>query len=367
MMESGTLVHEVGIEFVTRFGVAPAITSFAPGRVNLLGEHTDYNGGYVLPMALQNLGVAIALDAESTPGTLEVFSKTLSETATRRLDENPSGHWSDYVLGCVREVEHHLPAKVGLRMVLATSLPMGAGLSSSAALEVATFRATTTLFAISWDADQIARQAQSVENNFVGMPCGIMDQFAVSVGTPGTALFLNTQTLDHAVAPGLSGHAFLVVDSGVSHQLTDSGYAIRVAECKKACDVLGVAHLSKLGPNDLLRIDALPDPLDKRVRHVIIDNKLAQEGFAALQAGDAAEFGRLMSQSHSTARDNYEITVPETDALAAAAEAAGALGARQTGGGWGGAIVALVPVDEVDRIGRTLVDERPTAKVLAVT
>ncbi|MCV6592406.1 MAG: galactokinase [Silicimonas sp.] len=358
---------EVAAGFEAAFGMAPALTRFAPGRVNLLGEHTDYNGGYVLPMALTDLGVAVALGAGGAPGAITLRSLTLEDGVTRQIDEGPDGHWSDYVLGAVQAVARDRVAAEGLSIALATSLPLGAGLSSSAALEVAVLRAVTDVFGIARSATEIARIAQAVENDFVGMPCGIMDQFAASVGAPGTAVFLDTRTLEHEAAPGLPGHSFVVVDSGVSHQLTDSGYATRVAECQAACKELGMAYLSELGEGDLERIDALPEPLNRRAAHVVIDNALARAGFAALQAGDAAGFGRLMHESHATARDNYQITVPETDALVAAAEAAGALGARQTGGGWGGAIVALVPGGAVAELCVTLERDFPQTRVLAVT
>ncbi|MEM9392660.1 MAG: galactokinase [Pseudomonadota bacterium] len=367
MMDGAAQEKKIAEDFEARFGTAPLTTAFAPGRVNLLGEHTDYNGGYVLPMALQDLGVAVAVDNGAAPATLEILSTTLGASATREVSDAPSGHWSDYVLGCVQAVAMEATAGTGLRIALATSLPLGAGLSSSAALEVATLRTVAALFALDMDPVDIARRAQSVENDFVGMPCGIMDQFAVSVGAPGTALFLNTRTLDYGAAPGLAGHTFLVMDSGVSHQLTDSGYATRVAECEAACTALGVSYLSALDLGDLERIDALPDPLNKRARHVVTDNRLAQDGFTALQENDAPTFGRLMTESHKTARDNYQITVPETDALVASAEAAGALGARQTGGGWGGAIVALVPDTAANRIGDELMTQFPKTKVLALT
>lgn len=359
--------EQIAAQFSACFGAAPAVTAFAPGRVNLLGEHTDYNGGYVLPMALRELGVAVAIGFGAAPGVLELYSATLGENATRQITDGPSGHWSDYVLGCVQVDAADRLAGNGLRIALATSLPLGAGLSSSAALEVAVLRAVAALFEQPKEPAQIALQARAVENDFVGMPCGIMDQFTVSVGAPGTVLFLNTNTLDYATAPGLPGHAFLVVNSGVSHQLTDSGYATRVAECQAACAALQVGNVSELGLGDLDRVDAIPAPLNRRARHVITDNALARAGYDALQAADAVTFGGLMTQSHATAKDNYEITVPETDALVAAAERLGALGARQTGGGWGGAIVALVPQDAAERIGAELVAQFPKATLLAVT
>lgn len=367
MMAQKAQQNAVAASFEAAFGAAPALTVFAPGRVNLLGEHTDYNGGYVLPMALRDLGVAVALDGAGAPGEIALRSLTLDDRATRQIGETRAGHWSDYILGAVQAVARERLQGQGLRIALSTSLPLGAGLSSSAALEVAVLRAVTGFFGIKKEATEIARIAQAVENDFVGMPCGIMDQFAASVGAPGTALFLDTRSLDHAAAPSLPGHSFLVVDSGISHKLTDSGYATRVAECQAAAAALGVAYLSQLEADDLARIDGLAAPLNRRARHIVIDNGLAQAGFAALQAGDAAAFGRLMGESHATERDNYEITVPETDALVAAAEAAGALGARQTGGGWGGAIVALVRDDRVDALGAALTGDFPKARVLAVT
>lgn len=353
--------------FEARFGEAPEVVAEAPGRVNLLGEHTDYNGGYVLPMALKGLGVAVAVARGGAPGVIEAWSETFQDVDTRRIDEPPNGRWSDYLLGCVALVARHDMAETGLRIAVASNLPLGSGLSSSAALEVATLRAITELFAKRMTPVEIALAARAVENDFVGMPCGIMDQFASSVGEPGKALFLDTRTLDYVPAPGLAGHDFVVVDSGVSHQLTDSGYATRVAECRAACDALGVAMLSDLHREDLARIEALPAPLSLRARHIVTDNCLTREGLAALEAGDAQTFGRLMTESHASERDYYEITVPETDTLVAAALEAGALGARQTGGGFGGAIVALVPRAQVAAWSAAITQRFDRTRVLAVT
>lgn len=357
----------VATKFEACFGAPPKQTVFAPGRVNLLGEHTDYNGGFVLPMALRDLGVAVAVDAGGTPGDVQIHSITLDKSVTLGIDDPPSHTWSDYALGAFGAAAAEQIRKTGLRAVLRTSLPLGAGLSSSAALEVACLKAATQLFDVQKSPIEIAVAAKAVENDFVGMPCGIMDQFASSVGAPGAALFLDTRTLDHVMAPGLPGHSFAVIDSGVSHQLTDGGYATRVAECEAACDALGVAMLSDLGPMDLDRIDGICAPRNKRARHIVTDNRLAQEGLEMLKTGDAVAFGRLMRESHATARDNYEITVPETDALVEAAVAAGALGARQTGGGWGGAIVALVSDDLVHEVCGQLTRKFAKAKVLALT
>lgn len=357
----------VAAAFEAHFGAAPQVVASAPGRVNLLGEHTDYNGGLVLPMALKDLGVAVAAGFGAPPATMEAWSETFQQSDVRGIDEERAGRWSDYLLGCAQAAAREEIARDGLRIAVSTSLPLGAGLSSSAALEVATLQAITRLFGKTMSPVEIALTARAVENDFVGMPCGIMDQFASSVGAPGTALFLDTRTLEYAPAPALPGHRFVVVDSGVSHKLTDSGYATRVAECRAACKALGVAMLSDLGPEDADRIGALAEPLNRRARHIVTDNRLTREGFQALMAGDAATFGRLMIESHASERDDYQITVTETDALAAGAVEAGALGARQTGGGFGGAVVALVAEPAVEDWCAEIASRFPATKVLAVT
>ncbi len=360
------LNREAGQGFETRFGRAPAAVAFAPGRVNLLGEHTDYNGGYVLPMPL-GLGVSVALGPGDRPGEIRFASAAFEAEETRRVEEAATGAWSDYVLGALKALAGPEITRAGLCVFVASNLPVGAGLSSSAAVEVATLRAAAQAFAKPVDPIDFALKARAVENDFVGMPCGIMDQFAVSVGASGNALFLDTRTLEHCPAPLPEGHSFLVIHSGVSHQLTDGGYATRVAECKAACAALGVEMLSDLGPDDLARIDAIPEPLNRRARHIVTDNRLTRDGLAALEAGDAREFGRLMNESHATERDNYEITVPETDRLVAEAVAEGALGARQTGGGFGGAIVVLIADAQVDGFAARFAAAFPETRLLAVT
>lgn len=358
------LIDAARAAYAERFGAAPEAVAFAPGRVNLLGEHTDYNGGYVLPMPL-GLGTAVALGHGGTPGHVELASADFDDTATRPVGEAANGHWSDYLFGCL--VSGGAAAASGLRALVVSDLPVGSGLSSSAAIEVATLRALDALEGAPGDPVEIAKRARAVENEYVGMPCGIMDQFASSVGTPGAALFLDTRTLAHEPAPLPAGHSFLVVHSGVGHKLAESGYATRVAECKAACDALGVALLSDLGVEDMDRIEALAMPLDRRARHIVTDNRLTRAGVAALKAGDAARFGALMVESHASERDDYEITVPETDAMVVAAVEAGALGARQTGGGFGGSIVVLAAEDRAEAVGAALTARFPAARVLART
>lgn len=366
-MSVSVAMEGVAQTYVDRFGSEPDVVASAPGRVNLLGEHTDYNGGFVLPIALRDLGVSVAAGRGTAPGRIDAYSDTFHEGEVRDIGDGPAGRWSDFIIGAARAVARDAVGEYGLRLAVSTNLPLGAGLSSSAALEVATIRALVALFGLDLAPEEIAVTARTVENDYVGMPCGIMDQFACSVGEPGKALFLDTRTLEYAPAPGLPGYRFVVLDSGVSHQLTDSGYATRVAECRAACAALGVALLSDLDSSDLDRIDAIAPPLNRRARHVVTDNRLAREGLAVLQAGDAPSFGKLMTESHATERDNFEITVPETDLLAEAAVEIGALGARQTGGGWGGSVVALVPTAEVEAWSTEIITRFPKARVLAVT
>ena len=358
---------DVRAAFQAHFGTAPEVTAFAPGRVNLLGEHTDYNGGFVLPMALADLGVSVALGHGTAPGRIEAYSDTFHDSETRQIDDVAEARWSDYLLGCAKVVAAEKVRAAGLRVALITTLPLGAGLSSSAALEVAALRALGQLYGLDMSPVETAIAARAVENDFVGLPCGIMDQFASSVGVPGQALFLDTRTLEYRLAPTFPDHRFVIVHSGVSHQLTDSGYATRVAECAAACEALGVDMLSDLGSDDMDRIEALPAPLNRRARHVVTDNRLVHEGLVALEAGEADTFGRLMIESHASERDDYEITVPETDAIVEAAVAVGALGARQTGGGFGGSIVALVPVAQVTPWCGEIERRFPHARVVAVT
>lgn len=352
--------------FRAHFGLEPEAASSAPGRVNLLGEHTDYNGGVVLPMALDGLGVGVAIGQGTAPGRVDLHSSTFGASRTRDIAENRIGDWSDYALGCLQSVARDEIAATGIRIALATTVPMGAGLSSSAALEVATLRAAAQFFGRDSDPVSIAIAARAVENRFVGMPCGIMDQFASSVGTPGMALFLDTRSLNHAAAPALAGHHFVIVDSGVSHQLTEDGYATRVAECQKACQLLDVEMLSDLSVDDLPRLETLAEPYNRRARHIVTENQRTRDGLTALQDNDSGLFGRLMLESHASQRDDYAIVVTETDAIVERAMALGACGARQTGGGFGGSVVALVPEGQIAGFTGKIVGSSGQGRVLAI-
>lgn len=349
----------------TRFGQAPLAVAWAPGRVNLLGEHTDYNGGAVLPMALW-LGTAVALGTGPTPGAVRLASTAFAQTVTRRVGAPPSGDWADHLFASVLVGAADLATVQGLTVCAASHLPVGAGLSSSAAIQVAGLRACAMMLGVAPDPVQTAKRAHGVETGYVGVPCGIMDQFTASVGTPGEALFLETLSLENRPAKLPAGHSIIIVHSGVTHRLVHSDYTTRVRECAAACRALNVACLSDLSLADFPRIAALPDPLAQRARNVITENVRTRAGQRALASGDAATFGRLLAESHASARDNYKITIPRTDAIATAMMAAGALGARQTGGGWGGCVIALAHARAITAASAAALRACPEAKVLGV-
>ncbi|HEY0833933.1 MAG TPA: galactokinase [Azospirillum sp.] len=327
--------------FTTTFGTAPAATDKAPARANLLGEHTDYNNGFVLPTPLPYFTtVAVGPGA---PGEVEAHAAQFNETLTRRLDAEPNGDWLDYVLGCVRAIKPQGVPVEGLRVTIESDIPMGAGISSSAALEVATLRALRRWLELSIDDEMLARLGQRAESGYVGMPCGIMDQMVSSVGRTGAALFLDTLSLDYRHIPLPQSHQLAVVHSGVAHRLTDGGYRQRRSECEAAAAALNVGSLRALDVDDLPAIEALPEPLNLRARHVVTENRRVLDGVAALERGDVAAFGRLMVESHRSQRDDYAVSLPEIDALVKTAMTRGAVGARLTGGGFGGCIIALVP------------------------
>ena len=322
------------------FGAAPAATARAPARANLLGEHTDYNDGFVLPTPLPYFTTVSV--GPGPAGRIEAHAARFDETLSRPLDAAPGGDWLDYVLGCVRAVVEDGAAVEGLRATIESDVPMGAGISSSAALEVATLRALREWLGLNLDEVQVAKLGQRAESGYVGMPCGIMDQMVSSLGTPGQALFLDTRSLEHRLLALPQSHKLAVVHSGVSHRLTDGGYRQRRSECEAAAAALKVASLRDVDVGDLPSIDALPEPLNRRARHVVTENRRVLDGVAALERGDVATFGRLMVESHASQRDDYKVSVPEIDALVETALRRGAVGARLTGGGFGGCIIALV-------------------------
>jgi galactokinase len=348
---------DAAARFREQFGYPPAVVASAPGRVNLLGEHTDYNAGFVLPVVLsQRTTVALAprLDAQVRVGS-DRFHQA-GPRSYRLGAEAPGAGWLDYVQGTTAVLRAAGHAPRGFDAWIASALPPGGGLASSAALLVALLRALRAALALPLDDLALARLAQRAENAFVGARVGIMDQVAASVGEPGSALFLDTRSLRWERVPLPPGLGLVVIDSGVAHQHVAGDYNTRRAECERACALLGVPTLRDVGLDDLPRVEALPSPLRERVRHVVTENARVLDAVAALRAGDLPRLGALCRASHASQRDDYAVSVPAIDLLVALAEAEPAVyGARLTGGGFGGAIVAVARAAEARAAGERIV------------
>lgn len=354
------MIYAEAMSYREVFGAEPSVAVSAPGRVNLLGEHTDYNGGFVFPTPLT---YQTYIEASRHQG-LEVYAQNFAELQSRALGVDKQGNWLDYVAACVWVLRKHGYAVEGLRAFIRSEVPMTGGLSSSAALEVATLRALGALYGLGLDDVRIALLAQQAENEYVGVRCGIMDQMASSAGRIGYGLFLDTRDLGIELAPLPQGYKVAVVDSQVPRRLAESGYNTRRSECEKACELLGVASLRECSPADLPRINALPEPLNRRARHVVTENARVLEGVEALKAGNIQRFGELMIASHQSLRDDYEVSIPELDQLVEAELKHGALGARLTGAGFGGSTVALVEESKYEAFKAGVLQDYPKARFL---
>ena len=322
------------------------ITASAPGRVNLIGEHTDYHDGFVLPTVLpQRTSASVRVRSD---GNVHARSDAIADAVEsfRVGAERPGRGWLDYVQGItVALAARGLPVG-GFDVRLTSTVPVGAGLSSSAALEVSVLRALRTAFALPLDDVELAQTARAVETDFVGAPIGIMDQMASSVGRDGEALFLDTRTLQFERLP-LPAADLIVIDSGVAHQHAGGAYVTRRQESFEAAARLGVDRLRDVGIEALLRIEELPPVLRRRARHIVTENDRVQQAVAALRRGDAPALGRLFDASHASMRDDYEVSTAEVDTLVRLGQEHAAIyGARLTGGGFGGAVVMLAAAGE---------------------
>ena len=313
----------------------------APGRVNLIGEHTDYNGGLVLPTAIPQR-TAVDLTPR-TDARVRVESATVAPGKPVEFTlgaERRDGSWLDYVAGCTAVLRADGHPLRGFDARIASDVPVGSGLSSSAALTVAVLRALRAAFALALDDVALALAAHRAEHDFVGVRVGVMDQMASSLADERSALFLDTRSLVHERIPVPPVVRFAVIDSGVPHENATGGYQQRRAECEAACARLGIRQLRDLGVTDLPRLAALPETLARRARHVVTEDARVDAAVAALRAADLVTLGRLFHESHVSQRDDYEVSVPEVDLLVELASGEpGVHGARLTGGGFGGSIV----------------------------
>jgi galactokinase len=319
------------------------VRAAAPGRVNLIGEHTDYNGGFVLPTAIpQQTHVELTRRADQ-----RVEARSTNDPLPGGYvlgQESARGDWLDYVQGvtwALRAAGFNTPA--GFDLHITSTVPLGAGLSSSASLEVACLRAIRLAFDLK-DLDDVrmAQLGQTAENDFVGAHCGIMDQMAASLADSSTALFLDSRSLEFRRIPLPSDADLVVIHSGVTHEISGGDYNARRAECEEAARLLGVPQLRDLTRADLAQVEALPEPFARRARHVVTEDDRVLEAVAALEAADLVRMGELFMASHVSMRDDFEVSAAAVDVLVDVANAdADVYGARMTGGGFGGAVVML--------------------------
>jgi len=340
--------------FETHFGHPPEIVVRAPGRVNLLGGHTDYNEGYVLPVAIDRAAWIAA--APITTREARVRALDLKDKSTFPLAAIPpaKGNWADYPRSVAWALQEHGLKLVGMEAVLTSDVPVGAGLSSSAAVEVAFAYTWQQLSGFALDRRNLALVCQRAENEYVGVNCGILDQIASSCGVEGHTLLLDCRTLEIELVPLPADVTIVVADTGVRRQLASSEYNVRCAQCEQAVRILrehlpSIHALRDVTPDDLERLkEHLTEVAYRRTRHVVGDNARVLRAAEALRAGDVVTVGALMKACHVSLREDYEVSAPELDTLAEAAwEVEGCYGARLTGAGFGGCVVALVTADEV--------------------
>lgn len=357
-MSTGDIRDDARAEFLELFGREPIGIWSAPGRVNLIGEHTDYNLGFVLPFAInRRTVVALAPREDAVIRVASAFADEVAEIDLVDLSPERLSGWSAYPLGVAWALGQHgadLGAVPGVDIYIESAVPVGAGLSSSAAIESAVAVALNDVWQLGFDRPTLARVGQLAENKAVGAPTGIMDQSASLLGVRDSAVFLDCRSLESQIVPlgfAEAGLELLIIDTGVSHSHATGGYADRRASCEAGARALEVASLRELSVDDLPRARALLDDVTfRRVRHVVTENQRVLDTVETLRELGPRAIGALLDASHISMRDDFEISVPELDLAVETAQSNGAIGARMTGGGFGGAAIALIPRDEVSRL-----------------
>ncbi|ANS65787.1 galactokinase [Streptomyces lincolnensis] len=356
--------QQVADSFVELYGAAPEGVWAAPGRVNLIGEHTDYNDGFVMPFALPHL--ALAAVSRRDDGVLRLHSADIDAGVTElRLDDlvpESDKNWTAYPAGVVWALREAGHAVTGADIHLTSTVPAGAGLSSSAALEVVVALALNDLYELGLKRWQLARLCQRAENVYVGAPTGIMDQTASACCEEGHALFLDTRDLSQKQIPfdlAAEGMRLLVVDTQVKHAHSDGEYGKRRAGCEKGAALLGVDALRDIAYADLdAALERLGDDEEVRrlVRHVVTEDERVEQVVALLESGDTRAIGPVLIAGHASLRDDFRISAPELDLVVDTALASGALGARMTGGGFGGSAIVLAEATDVEAITKSVQD-----------
>ena len=341
--------------FEKQFGSAPEGTWSAPGRVNLIGEHTDYNEGFVLPFAIdRRTYAALATRSDGVARVASSFTDGIVEIRLTDISKDSVSGWSGYPLGVAWAMMKAGASPSGFDLYVDSAVPVGAGLSSSAAIECSVAMALNDLWGANLDRSALAKIGQRAENEIVGAPTGIMDQTASLFGVVDHVVFLDCRSLvAEAIPLGLAQNSLeiVVMDTKVSHRLVDGGYASRRAACEQGASAMGVSSLRDLGVQDLAEAETKLEPLVfKRVRHVVTENARVLETVGLLKTSGPKSIGQLLYSSHESMRDDFEISIEELDVAVETAMGVGAVGARMTGGGFGGAAIALIESSRVDSL-----------------
>lgn len=350
--------------FTQKYNKQPELTVYAPGRVNIIGEHTDYNDGFVMPCAI-NYGTAIA-GSKRADHIWNIYAADLDLEDTFSLDEDfPQSEqkWANYVRGVVKFIQERCPQfKQGADLVISGNVPHSSGLSSSAALEVAMGKFCQKLSDLPLTHTEIALIGQKAENKFVGANCGNMDQLISALGQKDHLLMIDCRSLETQPTPVPKDVAVIIVNSNVPHDLVTGEYNTRRWQCEKAAEFFGVKALRDVSVEEFQKREAeliaLNALVAKRARHVVTENQRVLDAVEALKHNDLTKLGELMGQSHESMRDDFEITVPQIDYLVELAQLVLGKtgGARMTGGGFGGCIVALAPHDKVEAVRKIIAD-----------
>jgi len=348
--------------FEESFAEEPTLIAHAPGRVNLIGEHTDYNGGFVFPAAI-NFGTWVAASKRSDNNIVVTAMDYENQQNTFSLDDihyDDEQGWANYVRGVVKVLKQDFPAFGGANLLVTGNVPQGAGLSSSASFEVAVLKAMSALYQLPLDGVKAALLGQKAENTFVGCSCGIMDQLISAMGNEGKAMLLDCQSLSIEHSPLPDSHQIVIINSNVKRGLVDSEYNLRRQQCEQGASLLGVPSLREA---DIDMLEAakphMPEVVYRRAKHIITENKRTLSASNALKVGDIETVSKAMAESHVSMRDDFEITVPPIDYLVTIIDEllGDTGGVRMTGGGFGGCVVALVPTDTVDAVKQLVADK----------
>lgn len=348
--------------FAQQFGYQPEGVWSAPGRVNLIGEHTDYNLGFVLPFAInRRTFAAVALRRDSTVRVASSFSSEQHSVSLGEIANNPDNGWAAYPFGVAWALGQLAKSGAGFDAYFDSDVPVGSGLSSSAAIECSAAMALNELWQLNLTRPQLAKAGQLAENEIVGAPTGIMDQSASLLAERDHAVFLDCRSLEaKSIELGFDAEKLelLIIDTRVAHRLVDGGYADRRASCELGAKIMNVSSLRELSISDLAKAETAMDELTfRRVRHIVTENQRVLETVSKLESDGPRGIGDLLTASHVSMRDDFEISIDELDTAVDVANRHGAIGARMTGGGFGGAAIALAPVERIGEITLAVIAE----------